>query len=102
MRSGVLVEVGTLAEMRHLSSLTVEATFDGSIPDLTRVPGVSSVQVVGHMVRCQVQGSVEPLLKVLANSGVHELLSREPSLEELFLAHYGGESQSEAVPNYAN
>jgi ABC-2 type transport system ATP-binding protein len=41
-------------------------------------------------VRCQVVGSVEPLLTVLAAAGVHHLLSREPSLEELFLAHYGG------------
>jgi ABC-2 type transport system ATP-binding protein len=40
-------------------------------------------------VRCQVRGPIEPLLRVLAASGVHELLSREPSLEELFLAHYG-------------
>jgi ABC-2 type transport system ATP-binding protein len=92
LRNGVLVDVGTLSEMRHLSSLTVEATFDGSVPDLTRVPGVNAVQVDGHVVRCQVQGSVEPLLKVLAISGVHELLSREPSLEELFLAHYGEDS----------
>ena len=89
LRAGRLVDMGTLAEMRHLSSLTVEATFDGSVPDLTRVPGVSAVSVDGQLVRCQVQGAVEPLLKVLANSRVHELLSREPSLEELFLAHYG-------------
>jgi ABC-2 type transport system ATP-binding protein len=46
----------------------------------------------GHHVRCQVVGSVEPLLGVLAASGVHQLLSREPSLEELFLAHYGRET----------
>jgi hypothetical protein len=26
---------------------------------------------------------------VLANAGVHQLLSREPSLEELFLSRYG-------------
>jgi ABC-2 type transport system ATP-binding protein len=98
LRNGVLVDVGTLSEMRHLSSLTVEATFDGSVPDLARIHGVFAVQVDGHVVRCQVQGSVEPLLKVLATSGVHELLSREPSLEELFLAHYGeSSSQSGAV-----
>ena len=30
-----------------------------------------------------------------ATSGVHELLSREPSLEELFLAHYGRRAESE-------
>ncbi len=89
LRQGVLVDIGTLADMRHLSSLTIEATFDGSVADLSRVPGVTAVEVDGHVVRCQVRGSVEPLLKVLANAGVHELISREPSLEELFLAHYG-------------
>jgi ABC-2 type transport system ATP-binding protein len=89
LRSGRLVEMGTMAQLRHLSALTVEATFDGTVPDLSQVGGVSSVQVDGRVVRCQVRGSVEPLLKVLAGSGVRELLSREPSLEELFLAHYG-------------
>jgi ABC-2 type transport system ATP-binding protein len=98
LRAGRLVEVGTLAEMRKLSALTVEATFDGSVPDLTRVPGVSAVTVDGRQVRCQVRGSVEPLLKVLAAAGVHELLSREPSLEELFLAHYGATPEPEEVP----
>ena len=29
LRNGKLVEIGTLAQMRHLSALTVEATFDG-------------------------------------------------------------------------
>jgi ABC-2 type transport system ATP-binding protein len=89
LKEGKLVEVGTLAEMRHLSALTVEATFDGSVPDLSLVQGVSSVEADGRVVRCQVRGSVEPLLKVLASAGVTELLSREPSLEELFLAQYG-------------
>jgi polyether ionophore transport system ATP-binding protein len=89
LRQGALIDIGTLADMRHLSSLSVEATFDNAPPDLARVPGVSVIEVAGNRVRCQVQGSVEPLLKVLAAAGVHELLSREPSLEELFLAHYG-------------
>jgi ABC-2 type transport system ATP-binding protein len=89
LRAGELVEVGTLAQMRHLSALSIEATFEGTVPDLSRVPGVTEVQVTGNQVRCQVQGSVEPLLSVLAAAGVHQLLSREPSLEELFLAHYG-------------
>jgi hypothetical protein len=85
--------MGTLAEMRHLSALTVEATFEGEVPDLSVVPGVTSVQVVGHVARCQVRGTIEPLLKVLAASDVRELLSREPSLEELFLAQYGAASE---------
>jgi ABC-2 type transport system ATP-binding protein len=102
LRDGVLVDMGTLAEMRHLSALTVEATFDGSVPDISGVPGVSSVETEGRVVRCQVRGTVEPLLKVLAASGVRELLSREPSLEELFLAHYGTGAELEDKPPRAS
>ncbi|MGD0996875.1 MAG: ABC transporter ATP-binding protein [Thermoleophilia bacterium] len=102
LRGGVLVEMGTMAQLRHLSALTVEATFDGSVPDLTGVPGVTAVQKEGRVVRLQVQGTVEPLLKVLAASGVRELLSREPSLEELFLAHYGAGSETASAPVHAD
>jgi len=101
LRAGELVEVGTLAQMRHLSALSVDATFDTTPPDLSRVPGVSAVDVEGNRVRCQVIGSVEPLLGVLAASGVHQLLSREPSLEELFLAHYGREPAAGAGARHA-
>ena len=94
LRDGKLVEIGTLAEMRHLSAVTVEARFDGQVPDLSAVPGVSSVQADGPLVRCQVRGSIEPLVKVLAAAGVTELLSREPSLEELFLAQYGEDGRA--------
>ena len=89
LRSGELVEMGTMTQMRHLSALTVEATFEGNVPDVTRIAGVSMVEVQGSRVRCQVRGSIEPLLQVFASTGVIELLSREPSLEELFLSHYG-------------
>ena len=80
--------------MRHLSAQSVEATLDGPIPDLSVIPGVGSVEIEGHMVRCQVRGPIEPLLKVLTDSGVTQLVSREPSLEELFLAHYGGDGSA--------
>jgi ABC-2 type transport system ATP-binding protein len=89
LREGRLIEVGTLTEMRHLSAVTVEATFDGAPPDLAGVPGVKHVVVDGHHVHLQLRGPVEPLLKALAGTGVVEVLSREPSLEELFLAQYG-------------
>ncbi len=92
LRSGHLIDVGTLAEMRHLSTLSVEATFDTTPPDVSRVPGVSGVEVEGNRLRCHVHGPVEPLLQRLSAVGVTQLLSREPSLEELFLAHYGAES----------
>ena len=97
LRDGRLVETGTLADMRHLSALTVEATFDGPIPDLSGVPGVRAVHISGRVAQLHVTGSVEPLLKVLAGSQVTQLLSRQPSLEELFLALYGGTNRKVPV-----
>jgi len=96
LRDGRLVETGTLAELRHLSALTVEATFAGPPPELSGVPGVSSVVVDGRVVRCQVHGLVDPLLQVLAAAGTTGLLSRAPSLEELFLARYGASAAVDA------
>jgi ABC-2 type transport system ATP-binding protein len=89
LRAGRLIEVGTLAEMRHLSALSIEATFSTTPPDLSRVPGVSDIDIDGNRVRLQVHGSFEPLMERLTAAGVTQLLSREPSLEELFLAQYG-------------
>jgi ABC-2 type transport system ATP-binding protein len=95
LRAGKLVELGTLAELRHLSAVSVEATFEGQPVDVSDVPGVSGVILTGQTLHCQVQGPIEPLLAQLAQAHVTSLLSREPSLEELFLALYG-ESDIEA------
>lgn len=91
LRAGKLVELGTLAEMRHLSALTVEATFTEKPPKIDGVDGVINVREVGHQLICQVHGPIAPLLKVLAAAKPQTLLSREPSLEELFLSLYGDE-----------
>ena len=90
LRAGRLVELGTLAQMRHLSAVTVEASFVGSPPvAVDEVAGVSAVQVAGHHLTCQVRGPIGDLLTVLAAGHPDTLLSREPSLEELFLTIYG-------------
>jgi ABC-2 type transport system ATP-binding protein len=95
LRSGRLVEIGTLAEMRHLSALTITATFPGDPPAVGHLPGVSAVHVTGRQLNCQVRGPVDHLLRVLADAAPTSLLSREPSLEELFLALYGNGQPAE-------
>jgi ABC-2 type transport system ATP-binding protein len=89
LRAGHLIEVGTLSEMRHLSALTVEATFLGDPPKVAKLKGVTNVSVTGHVLKCQIQGPIDELLSVLAAAKPTSLLSREPSLEELFLSLYG-------------
>ena len=89
LQAGKLVELGTLEQMRHLSALTVEATFSTAPPKVDQLKGVSGVKVVGHQLICQIQGPIDPLLAVIAAHHPKTLLSREPSLEELFLSLYG-------------
>jgi ABC-2 type transport system ATP-binding protein len=89
LRDGQLIEMGSITDMRHLASVSVEVTFDGAVPDLSSVVGVGSIYRDGQTIRLQVRGPMDPLLKALASYQVRELLSREPSLEELFLGLYG-------------
>ena len=89
LRAGKLVESGTLSELRHLSALSIDATFEGKPPKVSQIPGVSNVQVRGNHLTCQIQGSMDKLLNEVAKARPISFLSREPSLEELFLSLYG-------------
>jgi ABC-2 type transport system ATP-binding protein len=88
LREGRLVEEGTLPELRHLSRHVVDATFAGAPPVLGLPPGVTATAAGEATVRFAVSGPVGPLVDALAGTGVIALTSREPSLEELFLAQY--------------
>jgi ABC-2 type transport system ATP-binding protein len=88
LRRGSLVDQGTLAELRHLAAQTVEVTFAGPPPDLPALPGISSVRAGPSALRFEVTGEIRPLLDALAGKPVVDLVTREPSLEEIFLHHY--------------
>ena len=58
-------------------------------------PGVHELDVDGARVRFQVDpDALEPALRALAEAGVRSLVSRPPTLEELFLRHYGRRGMS--------
>lgn len=88
LRGGRLVDQGTLAELRHLKVQTIEVTFEGPVPALAPIDGVSAVRSGENALRFQVGGSAGPLIAQLAGHPVKSLTSREPSLEEIFLQHY--------------
>ena len=94
LRQGRLVELGRLDQLRHLSASSVTATFDGPLPDLSRVRGVSHIVADGRSVHLRLVGPIGPLIQELAHSHVTALQSREPSLEELFLSHYHTDDKS--------
>jgi hypothetical protein len=41
-----------------------------------------------HRIACTVKGSFEPLLHAIRDAKVANLVSHEPSLEEIFLEYY--------------
>jgi ABC-2 type transport system ATP-binding protein len=88
LRAGRLVDEGTLADLRHLSAQTIEVTFDGPPPRFDGLPGVQVSSAGTNALRCEVKGSIGPLIAALAEHPVLALTSREPSLEEIFLHHY--------------
>jgi ABC-2 type transport system ATP-binding protein len=91
LRNGRLVDCGTLAELRHLEVHTVEIRFQGEVPDLSGVEGVSNVTRTDGTVHLEVRRSTAPLLKAIAPYDAVSVESREPTLEEVFLSHYGPE-----------
>jgi ABC-2 type transport system ATP-binding protein len=100
IRDGRTVEVGSLAEMRHLARVSISADLVGTPEGLSTMPGVHSLRVEGTHVDFSVDpGSLDQALVALTAVGVINLRSQPPTLEELFLRHYGnGES---AVPDSA-
>lgn len=89
LRNGELIETGTLDQMRHLSALTYQITFADEPADLTVIESIKHVFVEGRRVTCEVTGKPTALLKLLAGQDVIKVVSHEPSLEEIFLSHYG-------------
>ena len=58
----------------------------------TGLPGVSEVTVEDHTLRMRVAGPITPVVQAAAHYELLDFVSREPTLEETFLAQYGREA----------
>lgn len=92
IRAGRIVETGTLAAMRHLTSTSVTATLRDVANGLDAIAGVRNCVVVGNTVRCTVeQHALDDFVAALQQFGIVSLATQPPTLEELFLSHYSGQ-----------
>jgi ABC-2 type transport system ATP-binding protein len=91
IREGMLVAIEDIADLKQRSVRTIEMRFASPAPvdAFANLPGVEDVTAAGDLLRLRVHGSVDPVVKAAARYEVLELESREPSLEEVFLAFYG-------------
>jgi ABC-2 type transport system ATP-binding protein len=89
IRSGRLVEVAGIDDLRKLRNAEIDVDFDGPPPDLRGVTGITAVEPTPTGLRLHFQGNPGPLLLALVAAKVTNIRSREASLEDIFLTYYG-------------
>ena len=94
IREGRLVTIQQVEALKEsaLSHLEFHFAAEVSADEFSSLPGVREVTAEGTVVRCTVSGSVDAVVKAAARHEVLDLVSHEPSLEQVFLAYYTGES----------
>jgi ABC-2 type transport system ATP-binding protein len=99
IRAGRTVESGTLADLRHLTRTAISAELEQPATGLDRLDGVHNLHVEGRRVQFEVDGDrLGASLEALAAFDIRTLTSRPPTLEELFLRHYGDAPTGEPEP----
>ncbi len=89
IRDGIVVESGTLSDLRHLTRTAVSAQVREVPAGLADIPGVHDLVIEGTSISAQVDAEgMDPLVGALARAGIGSLVSHPPTLEELFLRHY--------------
>ena len=92
IREGVTVESGTIAELRHLTRSQVAIVVDGSVEALAALPGVHDLaRQDGHVTFAVDDDQLPSVLSAVAALHPRSITANPPSLEELFLRHYGDE-----------
>ncbi|MFD3688770.1 ATP-binding cassette domain-containing protein [Nocardiopsis sp. NPDC058631] len=93
IRQGRTVESGTLDDLRHLTRSAVRATVTGDPRSLEGTAGVHNLVVEGDRVAFDVDAAdLGHVMRRVTDLGVSSLVSNPPSLEELFMRHYGDAS----------
>ena len=91
IRDGLLIKVDSVEGLRDLAHHEVELRFVDGVPAeaFTGLPGISDVKVEDHVLRMRVSGPITPVVQAAARYELLDFVSREPTLEETFLAQYG-------------
>ncbi|MDV6012498.1 ABC transporter ATP-binding protein [Haloechinothrix sp. LS1_15] len=91
IRLGSVVESGTLAELRHLTRTSVDAVTVRPADSVADLDCVHDLQLSGNgRVRFDVDTEhLDTIIGHLHELGIRGLHSQPPTLEQLFLRHYG-------------
>jgi ABC-2 type transport system ATP-binding protein len=100
IRDGRLVKTDTVEALRDMAHHEVELRFAGEVPlaAFRQLPGVSDIAADGQVLRMRVNGAITPVVQAAARHELLDFVSREPSLEETFLAQYSREAVEVTEP----
>lgn len=90
IRQGKIAESGTLENLRHLTRTTIRVETGRSAIGLEHLTGVYNVSKDGLKYSFSVDSNeITKVMEVLLPLGIKSLTAEPPSLEELFMRHYG-------------
>jgi ABC-2 type transport system ATP-binding protein len=91
IREGRLVTVEDIGVLRERALHRLEFHIAGpvTVEDFAAVSGVRDLTVVNGVLRCNILGSPDALVKAVARFEVTRVVSQEPHLEDVFLSYYG-------------
>ncbi|WP_411374155.1 ATP-binding cassette domain-containing protein [Arthrobacter sp. MPF02] len=97
IRAGRAVESGTLAQLRHLTRTRFRVRAAAQLEGLAQRQGIHNLRSDGTTVEFDADAAaLGPVLEALAAAGVTAFTAAPPSLEELFLRHYGEQPAGQA------
>ena len=93
IRDGRIVRLDRVDALRDLAAHHVELRFASAVPAeaFASLPGVTDVTTDDHVLRMYVAGAIAPVVQAAARYQIEDFVSREPSLEETFLAEYSSQ-----------
>ncbi|MFN8583937.1 MAG: ATP-binding cassette domain-containing protein [Dehalococcoidia bacterium] len=102
LRGGLVVDTFDLAEQRRLAPLRVEVILDRPLEDAATATLPASVRLLEHegarLVFESHDEGMDGLVKWLARYHVERLISREPTLEDLFIRYYHAQDGAQDGP----
>lgn len=90
IRDGKMVAVERIEDMKARALRYIEVKFEGQVPldAINSIKGVKGLLADGDTLRFAVEGSMDAVIKAIAQYHVVNLVSREPDLEEMFMTYY--------------
>ncbi len=89
VRAGRLVKVETVASLTAARLRRFTVRFGGAPPSDDELPGATVLERRDHELEFEVSGSTDAVIKTLARYEILDLVTDEPSLEDVFLRFYG-------------